>query len=340
MRKTFPNSRFAFTLVELLVVIAIIGILIGMLLPAVQQVREAARRIQCSNNMRQIALACLSHEENRSTFPAGRHGIEAPQTGHQANAPKVFDYDGTSFLVTILPFVEQQNALQQLHVKAINTWCDGSGPLASTWDPTSGSTENQEALAVIEKQMPTYRCPSDDTPETTKWVGAGSAPIRDVEAATGSYAGCAGSRVSSSTTTKLKYANDGMLFFANPVLIADVDDGSSNTVIVGETIEGDHEVQNNIWSLNKHGRSTHRMTLTPINFPVGGYPGIVDAYFPRSNTARNNETGRNGGFSSNHSGGANFGYVDGHVTFIDEDIDSDTYQAIGSRKGGEVVEAF
>ena len=337
-RSERSECRRGFTLVELLVVIAIIGILIGMLLPAVQAVREAARRIQCANNMKQIALACLNYESAHSVFPAGRHGLEAPQaTPHQALAPEVLLYDGTSFFVTILPFMELQNALDNLHVSELNTWADGSGALSFTWDPTSSSLENQQALAVIEMQMPAYSCPSDDTPEFTMWEGAGSAPIREVKAATGSYAGCAGSIVSmtsNSITTQLKYGNDGMLFFANAVTIGSVEDGTSSTVIIGEVIDGDHPVQNNIWSLNKHARSTHRMTITPLNFPTGVYPGSIDAWFPRNPNAN----GRNGCFASSHTSGANFAYVDGHVVFTSESIDSDTYRAIGSRNGQEVLQ--
>ena len=320
-----------FTLVELLVVIAIIGILIGMLLPAVQQVREAARRTQCANNLRQIALALLSYESAHNEFPAGRRGLEAPQPLHQANAPDVVGSDGTSFLVTILPFVEQQNAHNDLNIELLTLWGDGTGSLGVAWDPTSSSTENQAALNVISMQMPTYKCPSDNTPDTTMWQGAGQASIREVEAATGSYAGCAGSHVTGAflglNQTVVKYDNDGILFFANTVCIGEVSDGTSNTYIAGETIGGDHEIQNNIWSLNKHARSTHRMTVTPLNFPVGINPGIAGAWF----------NGRNGGFSSSHLGGANFAFVDGHIGFTAEDISSDVYLSQGTRNGGEVL---
>jgi len=325
-----PKKTRGFTLVELLVVIAIIGILIGMLLPAVQQVREAARRIQCANNQRQIALAALNFESAHMVFPAGRRGLEAPQTLHQALAPDVRGSDGTSFLVTLMPFIELQNAYDNLHVIELTLWGNGTGILGETWDPTSSSVENQEALAVIRMQMPAFKCPSDDTPETTMWLAGGGA-IAEVEAATGSYAGCAGSHVTGVAlgvnNTEVKYGNNGMLFFANQVAIGAVSDGTSNTILVGETIDGDHEIQNNIWSLNKHGRSTHRMTVTPINFPVGVDPGITGAWF----------AGRNGAFGSRHPGGANFGYVDGHVIFTGEDVSSDVYLGLATRNGGEVV---
>ena len=330
--KRLDRNQSGFTLVELLVVIAIIGILIGMLLPAVQTVRETARRIQCANNLRQIALACLSYEGAHKEFPAGRHGILAPQTPHRnlaESARAKQRFDGTSFLVTILPFIDQQNAHDQLFIEDINLLLDGSGALASTWDPTSASVENQSALAIITEQMPSYTCPSDDTPEVAKFNNAGTAEIKEIEFGSGSYAGCAGSFVigyNGLGNTAVKYRNDGMLFFSNPVTIGDNIDGTSNTIIVGETVEGNHETQYNIWALNKHGKATHRMTATPLNFATGVNSGATGSFF----------AGSNGGFASRHSGGANFSYVDGHVSFIDENISSTAYRGLGSRNGGEV----
>ena len=330
--KRRDRNQSGFTLVELLVVIAIIGILIGMLLPAVQQVREAARRIQCANNLKQIALACLSFESANQEFPAGRHGILAPQTGHRdlADSPEAkMRFDGTSFLVTILPFIEQENAFDQLFVSDINLLLDGSGILADTWDPTSASAENQSALAIVTQQMPAYTCPSDDTPEFVKFANAATQPIKDIDFGSGSYAGCAGSFVigyNGLGNTAVKYENDGMLFFSNPVTIGSITDGTSNTVIVGETVDGDSEDQYNIWCLNKHAKATHRMTATPINFATGVNSGATNSFFRDTN----------GGFASRHSGGANFAYVDGHVVFTSESINSSAYRGLGSRNGGEV----
>ena len=324
-----------FTLVELLVVIAIIGILIGMLLPAVQAVREAARRIQCANNQRQIALAVLDFESANQTFPAGRNGLEAPQTTpHQRLAPDVRSSNGTSFLVTILPFIEQQNAFDNCHVQVLTLWGGGSGDLGAPWDFDNTSIENQQALAVITTRMPAYVCPSDDSEEFATSSG--------VEAATGSYAGCAGSHVTGGSYsptlngTEVKYLNNGMLFYANTVDIGAVADGTTNTILVGETVEAEHPTQLNIWSLNTHGSSTHRMTVTPINFAVGADPGIAGSFFELPDGSNP----RNGGFGSRHQGGANFGYVDGHVIFINENVDSDIYLLLGSRNDGQVTQAF
>ena len=324
-----------FTLVELLVVIAIIGILIGMLLPAVQAVREAARRIQCANNQRQIALAVLDFESAHQTFPAGRNGLEAPQTDpHQLLAPDVRSSNGTSFLVTILPFIEQQNAFDNCHVQELILWGAGSGDLGDPWDFDSTSIENQQALAVITTRMPAYVCPSDDSEEFATSSG--------VEAATGSYAGCAGSHVTGGSYsptlngTEVKYLNNGMLVYANTVDIGAVADGTTNTILVGETVEAEHPTQLNIWSLNTHGSSTHRMTVTPINFAVGVDPGIAGSFFQLNDGSNP----RNGGFGSRHQGGANFGYVDGHVIFINENVDSDIYLLLGSRNDGQVTQAF
>lgn len=329
------KNRRGFTLVELLVVIAIIGILIGMLLPAVQQVREAARRTQCANNQRQIVLACHNYQSTFNEFPAGRRGIEAPQTQHQDLAPQVSGHDGTSFLVSILPFMEQQNAFDNLHVRTLNTWGGGSGILGSPWDSTSNSVENQQALQVITMQMPAYNCPSDDSGETAPGPG-----FPNIEAATGSYAGCAGTHVTGAFlglgATAIKYQNNGILVFANAFDFGAMTDGASNTILMGEIVEADHPTQLNIWSLNTSGRSTHRMTATPINFPVAMNSGEDGSF--NSNNAGTNAT--NGGFASRHAGGANFGYAGGQVSFINENVDSDIYRWLGGRDDGRVAEPF
>ncbi len=137
MKMHRPPLRQAFTLVELLVVIAIIGILIGMLLPAVQQVREAARRTQCMNNMRQTGLACLNFESAHGHFPtAGGQSLSFFDTG-ESNGAK-FGFENLGWMFQILPFVEQQNLESTRSVNGVNGG-----------DPT-----------LIEQTVPTYVCAS------------------------------------------------------------------------------------------------------------------------------------------------------------------------------------
>ncbi len=142
-----------FTLVELLVVIAIIGILIALLLPAVQAAREAARRMQCSSNLKQIALALGSYENNHGRYPAGRVGCDgAQEEGSNVPCLLIRQAVGTSGLVAILPFVQQQ-AVYDMFDFTTGPWAIYTG--TAVWLPT-----NRDALA---QRPEVYVCPSDES---------------------------------------------------------------------------------------------------------------------------------------------------------------------------------
>jgi len=284
-----------FTLVELLVVIAIIGILIGMLLPAVQAVREAARRIQCANNQRQIGIGLLNFESANQRFPAGRLGRESAthsstQFPCQEEARMI---SGASLFVTILPFVEQENAHDLIHVDEVQIFVGNP-----TWDPSA--QETIEALSVITRPMELYNCPSDDKEDTI------TRNLSGVEFE--------------------KFDNDGMFYYVAQLSIGAIPDGTSTTIGVGETING-HDPDNfNAWAESNRYRSSFRVTANPINHPT------TESIVPRHNAVRGN-----GGFASNHTGGANFVFMDGHVDFIADSVDINLYRNLSTREGGEVA---
>jgi prepilin-type N-terminal cleavage/methylation domain-containing protein/prepilin-type processing-associated H-X9-DG protein len=305
----WPRRR-GFTLVELLVVIAIIGVLIALLLPAVQAAREAARRIQCSNNLKQIGLGILNYESVYRCFPAGRVGCGPHNIAQCAtDSSRV----GTSGFVTILPYIELGGVMKSFDLQTL--FQDQVAKL---------SPRNEEAA----KQRPAiFVCPSDvASPLTTSQVNYN---IWHSYWATGSYAFCGGTRTcnNSGSVLTVEYDNDGMFVYRTTLTREDVADGVGHTFLVGEVYDGNVEESLCAWAYGAR-YYTFRYTGVPLNSPPGT-PQALSYYV--------NSTYMNGAFMSRHPGGADFVYGDGHVSFIGEDIAMHVYQALATRAGAESI---
>ena len=313
--------RQGFTLVELLVVIAIIGILIGMLLPAVQQVREAANRTQCSNNIRQLSLGVMNFESAHSHFPAGALTAADDDAGD--------DDDGWGWGAQILPFIEQATLADSLMPNIDET----PGVFKDIRGGTGAIIVGGDA--VIE----TFRCPSssleDVVPDDNNTVPGFSIVARpDIEHrgyAVSDYKGNSGPD------------NDGVLMkrrdgiFERGVVecrFSDISDGSSNTVLICESsYPGERGDDWPIW-IGAPDRD-EPIFCKPgdrasgsINCWTGSGP---DEWW----TAIDDDCAW-----SFHPGGAQFGFCDGSVHFISENLNAETYFNLGSRLDGGTIGDF
>jgi prepilin-type N-terminal cleavage/methylation domain-containing protein/prepilin-type processing-associated H-X9-DG protein len=295
------NRSSGFTLVELLVVIAIIGILIALLLPAVQAAREAARRSQCSNNLKQIGLGLHNYHDSYKTFPSGwiRPRDEASNTFYGQNPANGNDYADWGWAAFLLPYVEQTPLHETLNVGNVHLDVVVQTPITALVD-------------AMQQPIDTFRCPSDNGP-----ILNSGRPIRGVETATSNYVAVNRSH----NPERGDHIERGGCFYQDSaVKFRDILDGTSNTAAVGErrwqyrdTVNGDVDtaVAGLIFGIRRADDSVRRCDV------VGAGRARLNYDYSAQNWGRR-------GFSSVHPGGAQFALADGSVRFISETIDADT----------------
>jgi prepilin-type N-terminal cleavage/methylation domain-containing protein/prepilin-type processing-associated H-X9-DG protein len=379
-----------FTLIELLVVIAIIAVLIGLLLPAVQKVREAANRMKCQNNLKQLSLACHNYHDAFQRFPpAGK----LQDAGGDWNAfPTVYptapNAVGWGLLAILLPFVEEDNRYNQAGIARLTIgqsyndpkW-GGGNPVPLTTSPSTflcpsdpdaqGPSFTDTNYLTLQNNGPPFPAPQPFTvvpgdmgPGPQVGTSAASPPNAYGWGKT-NYFGCTGSNWGGSSladytnfgyvlwqccTDYFPYEPDctgyvsghecesgtggnGLFNYAQSigsyydkvdgVRIAEITDGTSNTLMLGEAVSG--LCFNNTWG---HGQSAIRYAAIDPNAidPATGKPPDPNVHF----------WGMTMGFSSMHTGGLNMSFADGSVHFIANNIERRTWRAMATRRGGEV----
>jgi prepilin-type N-terminal cleavage/methylation domain-containing protein/prepilin-type processing-associated H-X9-DG protein len=314
----------AFTLVELLVVIAIIGILVALLLPAIQAAREAARRSQCVNGEKQHALALQGFHDTYKKFPAGRQGCDGnlyfPQCQQAAAGADLnganMGQSGASAFANILPFLEENALYDQLHVDDVAIW-----GVNATW------YSNVDVQAALARVPDVLLCPSDGNRQPLAEFKH-EVPAR-IDVVPSSYVLSMGTIGSPETSNQLKFENTGVFIYAKQFKIAQIPDGLSKTFFIGESTEGHRGESSSIWSNGSRGNLL-RTTLNPLNTPIDFDAGS-------GNMMNNPAAGAvpasrmNSAFRSNHPGGANFAFGDGHIGFVTDEIDLNTYRWLSTR---------
>ncbi len=307
-----PDLRRGFTLIELLVVIAIIGILVGLLLPAVQKVREAAARAQCKNNLKQMGLAFHNYHATTGSFPPG-FTSRATATDGPGLGP------GWGWSAYLLPYLEQDNLYRRI---------DFGRDIA---DPVNAPAR-QTSLRI-------FLCPSDSPGGLTTTVRDGSGnPICEV--AFGNYVGMAGVyEVSGYPDTS--NGSPGVLLRNSAVRVTDITDGSSNTLFVGERAwlwQGKVRSPATTWV----GAVTNAIvpqTLNPaLGVEAGGVMVLTNSGTAAEGRVPNNPYDHVEDACSNHPQGVNFLFGDGSVRSIQNSISPAAWAGSATRAGGEVVD--
>jgi prepilin-type N-terminal cleavage/methylation domain-containing protein/prepilin-type processing-associated H-X9-DG protein len=318
------RTRHGFTLIELLVTIAIIAILMALLVPAVQRVREAASRTQCLNNLKQIALAAHNYHDTNRKFPTGgRLAVSV------AGVPK----DGTTLWIELLPHIEQDNLHKQ-------------------WDKTDNRNNVGGMDSLSARVLKLLICPSDPMAQPVWQFNLGAHPWSWGFYGLSSYGGNAGIRAvfSGGPPDFPGMSRDGIFWIGRAeglagsgVAINDIQDGTTNTFLFGERVHHDPEFDRLLpdllpgknpvagwgkWAFVAGGAMIPSVVLhgaAPINYrvPSGGNLSMMQD--------------RLCAFGSGHPGGANFAFADGSARFVSESTSPQALRALSTRAGGEVL---
>ena len=356
------QMRKAFTLVELLVVIAIIGVLVALLLPAIQAAREAARRAQCSNNLKQIGLAFLNYESANREFPAGEEIDPDIHCGGNQ------DCRGNPLFIHMLPYLEQANWSDQYEFGLPADADQYRGWHKFQIDHYLGNSpmlEPFEGDSLITASMDSYKCPSNSA-----WADY---PMRR------DYSGCAGGRIQATdvlpTGAQVPAKNnfsdevfdDGLFVINDPRSMGMITDGTSNTIAVGEFVhphlngagpghdnpdEGGFlpwyvgsKCQNPCDGLRAYwkydrGLMTTYSRINSDGFPnFGQYPNFVEPVQTTPHIPMTKQHRFKIPYGSDHAGGAQFNFADGHVTFLSDDIDHHAYKMLSTIAGGDIIDS-
>lgn len=364
MRRSLPSSRRAFTLIELLVVIAIIAVLIALLLPAVQQAREAARRSQCKNNLKQLGLACHNYHDTFNQFPMNWYNGDNPNQGDPNNP----NYRNGSWPWTVMAFPYMDQA--PLYNQIATYFTIANNPPPNTGMGYTISVAGIKAPRDLAKQViPSLICPSNDQPpnrlnqiiepDNGGWnapylstaggldycgnlghVWAGWKDCGNIPDFTGSSPLFAKGSNPGTPWISERWNNDnpainGVFFFRGSVGIQRITDGTSNTVMVMENMHWRQGNPSQAWSYDNLDVANWACALgaiSPMRSPINNRN---PAWSYDSGDVRNS-TGPN----SRHVGGAQVLLCDGSVKFLSENLDHFTRYKLAVRNDGQPVGEF
>jgi type II secretory pathway pseudopilin PulG len=312
------------------VVIAIIAVLIALLLPAVQKTREAANRMRCQSHLKQLGMALHNYHSTHGTFPSGQWSPNL-----QENKP-TYHFNRGCWFQDLLPFVEQSGLFQQVdgydraHLNGLHYICDAPGH---------------------QTHVPTFQCPSDPSAgkDLTQWNPAGTGPSdgtpQNSQGFHGNYVLCSGSTIFNPPTSLDGRKLNGIFFVQSKVRIADIADGTSNTLLsseinlVPDRLTGGACCEGNDLRgryYNSYFGDTMFTTLQPPNTSL---PDVTDLciHLPIQAPCTESVSTAQHYARSHHPTGVNAGLADGSVRFIANFINPQAYLALGSRAGGEVT---
>jgi prepilin-type N-terminal cleavage/methylation domain-containing protein len=292
--------RTAFTLIELLVVIAIIAVLIGLLLPAVQKVREAAARSQCQNNLKQQGLALHNHLTQRGYFPAAYTAPASTSTNPV--------WPGWGWGTTLLPFLEQDNIYKAID-PGNTTFGAGTNPATAT--------------ALTQVTVPVFLCPSSPGPNQN---------AQRYSHSTSNYRAVAGSDVAYPPQWAEKQDKGGMMFENSRIRVHEIKDGTSNTLAIGECV---YDPNNNRWGAIWAGMTGFEQNTSATGPGYGARVSDVMWWLDASTSIINGSAPQ--AFGSRHTGGAFFCFGDGSVRFFAEGGDINNLRYLASRDDGNAV---